>query len=309
MNDFTVQPQPAANRPVAVITGGNTGLGFETAKALSRHGYHVVLACRDTQKGGAAAKRLVAADQGGDIQVASLDLASDDSVRRFSHHFLKRHTRLDRLINNAGIMAVPYALTDTGYELQYGVNHLGHFLLTHQLMPALQQSPGARVVTVTSLAARMAKPRQLLSPARRYDKWNAYSISKMANLMFGLELHDRMRRHGLSVKSVLAHPGFSRTHLQNALLQSHKQTERLTGKALLALCQPAAQGALPIIHAALSDTVRSGDFYGPSGFLQIKGLPKKVQLPSSAYNPSLRSTFWTLSERQTRTSYADIWKK
>ncbi len=205
-------------------------------------------------------------------------------------------------------MAVPHALTKEGHESQYAVNHLGHFLLTQQIMALLKHTPGARVVSVTSLAARMAKPHQLLDPPRRYDKWKSYSLSKLANLMFGLELHYLMQRNGLDAKSLLAHPGFSQTNLQSRLLNSKKISERITGKALLGLCQPADQGALPIIQAALSDTVQSGDFYGPSGKFQIKGPPRKIPIPAATFDSRLRSAFWALSEQQTHSSYTTALK-
>ena len=204
MNDFTAHSPTTPNQPVAVVTGGNSGLGYQTAGALARQGYRVVLACRDTLKGEAAVQTLRAANPKADIQVSSLDLACFTSVQNFSLGFQSQYTRLDRLINNAGIMAVPHALTKEGHESQYAVNHLGHFLLTQQIMALLKHTPGARVVSVTSLAARMAKPHQLLDPPRRYDKWKSYSLSKLANLMFGLELHYLMQRNGLDAKSLLA---------------------------------------------------------------------------------------------------------
>ncbi|WP_299125226.1 SDR family NAD(P)-dependent oxidoreductase [uncultured Alcanivorax sp.] len=308
MNDFTAHSPTTPNQPVAVVTGGNSGLGYQTAGALARQGYRVVLACRDTLKGEAAVQTLRAANPKADIQVSSLDLACFTSVQNFSLGFQSQYTRLDRLINNAGIMAVPHALTKEGHESQYAVNHLGHFLLTQQIMALLKHTPGARVVSVTSLAARMAKPHQLLDPPRRYDKWKSYSLSKLANLMFGLELHYLMQRNGLDAKSLLAHPGFSQTNLQSRLLNSKKISERITGKALLGLCQPADQGALPIIQAALSDTVQSGDFYGPSGKFQIKGPPRKIPIPAATFDSRLRSAFWALSEQQTHSSYTTALK-
>src|SRR5271167_2998976 len=205
---------PLAGR-IAVVTGANSGLGFETALALARAGARVVLACRDEAKGGDALDRIRQAVPAADVRLDRLDLADLASVREFAADFSAGHGGLDLLLNNAGVMAIPRRETADGFEMQFGTNHLGHFALTGLLLDRLLARPGARVVTVSSTAAMIGRIRfDDLQGSRRYGKWTAYGQAKLANQLFALELDRRATDCGVDLVSVAAHPGYAATNLQ-----------------------------------------------------------------------------------------------
>src|SRR4051794_34430196 len=209
---------PDQSGRVAVVTGANSGLGLVAARELARHGALVVLACRNMEKGRAAQAEVAAVASGPDPELEELDLASLDSVRAFAKRFGAKHDGLDLLINNAGVMAAPRRHTADGFELHFGTNHLGHFALTNLLLPLMEGREDARVVTVSSNAHKTVRRIAFdnLNGDRRYFRWNAYGQSKLANLMFALELDRRLRSAGSAVKSLAAHPGYSATNLQSA---------------------------------------------------------------------------------------------
>ncbi len=285
-----------------VVTGANSGLGEITARELARKGAHVVLAVRSADKGEAAAQRIRSTASGAQLEVRELDLSSLESVRTFAAGLIADSATLHLLINNAGIMQTPARRTAEGYELQLGTNHLGHFALTGLLLEALGRGTGPRVVTVSSTEH---KPGRIhfddLQLERDYTPRRAYQQSKLANAIFAIELDRRLRAAGSPILSVLAHPGYSATNLQSSGPTGIAALGMRIGNALLA--QKADQGALPQLLAATAPTVRSGQFYGPSGFQEMRGDPTEVHATPEAHDPATGRRLWALSEELTHVIY------
>jgi NAD(P)-dependent dehydrogenase (short-subunit alcohol dehydrogenase family) len=281
---------------IAVITGANSGIGLEAARELTRAGARVVMACRDTAKGEDAAKSIRASVPAARLDVEALDLASLDSVRAFAERY--PHDRLDLLINNAGVMASPHRQTADGFELQLGTNHLGHFALTGRLLGKLITTPAARVVTVSSTAHKFGRINfDDLQSERSYQRWRAYGQSKLANLLFALELDRRLRASGADVLSVAAHPGYAATNLQFAATPS--RIERLGSIVLNRVyAQSAERGALPTLYAATAD-IPGGSFVGPDGFQEMRGEPKVVTPTRAARDAESAARLWDVSEQLT----------
>src|SRR5215213_11890922 len=234
---------------IAVVTGANSGLGLVAARELARHGALVVMACRNLDKGRAAQAEVAATASGPKPELESLDLASLSSVRSFAERFQRSHEHLDLLINNAGVMAPPRRRTADGFELQFGTNHLGHFALTNLLLPLMEGREDARVVTLSSNAHKLGRIAfDNLNGERRYFRWNAYNQSKLANLLFALELDRRLRAAGSTVKSLAAHPGYAATNLQSAGPPLFDRLVMVASNALIA--QSDEMGALPTLYAA-----------------------------------------------------------
>ena len=253
---------------VVVVTGGNSGLGFECVKIFSAHGAQVVMASRNAGKAAAAIEEISAIQPDARITHMLLDLADLGVVREFCDKFLNRFEQLDVLMNNAGVMAIPQSQTADGFEQQFGSNHLGHFALTGRLLPMLLATPRSRVVSVTSMAANGGQIRfEDLMGTRRYGRWTAYGQSKLANMLFGRELQRRLAESGSHTISVLAHPGFSTTNLSKGPLQGASPVMALVEKTVQLICQPPADGALPQLYAATEAGVRGDDYFGPSGIL------------------------------------------
>jgi protochlorophyllide reductase len=296
---WTSAAMPDQTGRIALVTGANSGLGLESARALLAKGATVVLACRSLAKAEQARQELltgstatvVCADC---LDVLELDLADLVSVARAADQVATRHGRLDVLLNNAGVMAPPRTLTRQGLELQFGVNHLGHFALTQRLLPLLLASDSPRVVQVTSGAQYFG---QLdfddLQGERRYDRWKAYGQSKLANVVFAQELQ---RRHP-QLRSAAAHPGLARTNLQpTSAAANGSQVERLAYRLMGPLFQSAAQGALPQLYAATAPEALPGGHYGPSELGGLKGWPKPVPMAKAALDPAQGARLWQVSE-------------
>lgn len=281
----------------AIVTGSNSGIGFEAARALAAHGAAVVLACRSEAKAEQASAQILAEHPGAALSVMALDLADLDQVRSFAGRFGERFERLDLLINNAGVMMPPASTTKQGFELQFGVNHLGHFALTGLLLDRLNASPGARVVNVSSQAHRQGRMNfdDLDFEARGYDRMAAYGQSKLANLLFTFELDRRLAAAGINILVAAAHPGWTRTNLQQ-----HWGFADLLNPLL---GMPPAKGALPTLRAATDPNVRSGDYYGPRGIYQMWGYPKKVGTTKAARNQADAARLWEVSELRTGVCY------
>lgn len=287
---------------VAVVTGANTGLGYETARALAGLGVHVVIASRNRDKADAAMRTILERRPGASIEVLVLDLADLESVAAFGAAFQDVHDRLDLLINNAGIMMVRKGVTADGFERHMGTNHLGHFALTGHLIDVLASTPGARVVTVSSLAHKSATiDFDNLMYDRGYVPMAAYGRSKLANLLFAFELHRRCIAADLDVMSVAAHPGVSATDLGNHLL-SGLFLQPLKVLANVAL-QDAAAGAQPTLRAATDPTAEGGDYFGPAGIGEIRGRATRVAATATARNEATASRLWEASEALTGISY------
>ncbi len=301
---WTVADMPSQQDRVAVVTGASSGLGLETAMALAGAGAQVIMACRSPQRAGAALQQLQARHPRAQAELMELDLASLASVRAFAAAFAARHARLDLLCNNAGVMALPLQRTEDGFEMQIGTNHLGHFALTGQLIGPLLAAPAARIVTVASLAHRAAKALDVddLNWERgRYQEWDAYGRSKLANLLFTFELNRRLQQRGASAIAVAAHPGYAATNLGfNGTAFTRSAIGRMVmalGNAVLA--QPAAMGALPTLYAATADDVRGGDYIGPGGPFQFRGYPARVDSRALARDPALAAALWAKSAELT----------
>jgi len=289
---------PDLSGKVSVVTGANSGVGFETARGLARKGVHTILACRDRVRAEAARHRVMAEIPDASCEVMLLDLASLDSVRRFAREFGVSHDRLDILVNNAGVMLVPYDTTRDGFEMHLGANHLGHFALTGLLIDRLLASPGSRVVTVTSAAhryGRMDFENLMFEGGSGYSPFRAYARSKLANLLFGYELQRRLV--GSDSRALAAHPGGTATNL------GRRMTERPLYRTLLPffewLSQSPAQGALPSLRAATDPKAMGGQFYGPRGLLGMRGAPVVVQPSPSATDEAVARRLWKVSEELT----------
>ena len=301
---WTTDQIPDQTGRVAVVTGANSGLGYETALALARKGAQVVMGCRNAAKSEAAVQAIRAAAPGALLTPLPLDLADLASVRRFAAAVLAGGLRLDLLVNNAGVMAIPRCETADGFEMQIGVNHLAHFALTGLLMDRIMQTPGSRVVTVSSMAAdggRIAFDD--LHGWNSYTRYGAYSQSKLANLLFAFELQRRLVKAGSSTLSLAAHPGLSATELQDNTAQSSGSLwERVVYPVMHAtLSQSAAAGALPQLYAATATGVTPGGFYGPR--LKVRGAPVEAHAPSAAYDEAAAARLWEVSEELTRVGY------
>lgn len=293
---------PDQHGRVAIITGANSGIGFIEARALAARGATVVLACRTPARGEAARASILAGVPQADVRVAQLDTADLASVRRFADEMAQALPRLDLLINNAGVMAIPRQRSVDGFDLQLATNHLGHFALTGLLLPLLEMAPHSRVVTVSSLAANRGRIHfDDLQFEREYDPWTAYYQSKLANLVFALELHRRLQRNGSRVQSLAAHPGISRTNLFYS--DGRSWMKQLPPKLFGWLLQPAEQGALPVLHAATAPTARGGEYYGPSQFFEVRGWPAPAAVVTAARDEDTGRRLWTVSEQLTGVSY------
>jgi len=300
---------PSLVGKTALVTGANSGIGYQAAVELARHGAHVVLGVRDVHKGHDALQNLLreaAIDHVGQgltrpsAEIALLDLASLASIRQFALGFCARRQPLDILINNAGVMALPTRqLTEDGFERQFGTNHLGHFALTGYMVPLLIAADSPRVVTVSSLAHRNGKiDFDNLQSEKSYTPWKAYQNSKLANLLFAFELDRRARAQGSKVISIACHPGISRTNLVASGPGSDFKTNLLFGP-LRFLTSPDTEGAEPTLYAAANPDAHSGEYIGPDGFLEFRGHPKVVRARRKAYDPDVAKKLWTVSEQLT----------
>lgn len=307
MTRWTATDIPDLTGKTAVVTGANSGLGYETALELAGHGARVILACRNLQKGDGALSQIQAEHSAADVELSELDLSSLASIRAFAERFDESHERLDILCNNAGIMAVPRRDTADGFEMQIGTNHLGHFALTGLLLDRLAAAPAGRVVNVSSVAHRLGKMRfDDLQSQRSYNRWLAYGQSKLANLLFTFDLQRRLEASDKRVIAVAAHPGYSSTNLQ--LAAPKMEGANLMGSFFKmsnsVFAQSAKMGALPTLRAATDPDVRGGDYYGPSGFMESQGPPKKVGSNARARDREAQRRLFDVSEQLTGVRYA-----
>ncbi|MDT8322875.1 MAG: oxidoreductase [Bacteroidota bacterium] len=277
----------------AIVTGASSGIGYETARVLAAKGAQVVLAVRNLRKGSAAADALRGETEGARVDVMEMDLARLASVEAFAFAVRDGFDRLDLLINNAGVMIPPYGKTADGFELQMGTNHFGHFALTGHLLPLLMSTPGARIVNVSSMAHRAGKLdfNDLNWEQRSYNASRAYSDSKIANLYFTDELARRLAAADADVLAVAAHPGWTATELQ-----PHSSLFDFLNRFF---AQAPEMGALPTLRAALDPDAESGAFYGPAGFLQLRGYPVRVEASARARNSSIAAQLWEFSRQLT----------
>lgn len=297
-DNWTTEFVPDLTGKTIIVTGGNSGLGFESVKVFTEKGSHVVLACRSVDKGEKAKAEILNKFPEGKIEVAELDLADLESVRKFSENFQQKYSRLDVLLNNAGIMTTPYFKTKDGFEGQMGTNHLGHFALTGLLLPVLKNTPISRVVNVSSMAHKQGKMdfnNLLFDNGKGYSPMKSYGRSKLGNLLFTYELQRFFEANKIDTISVAAHPGVSQTELFRYL--DKKWYFRLVRPLFNVLFQDGKMGALPQIRASVDPHVEGGEFYGPNGFMELKGYPVKVQSNSRSHITEDARKLWEVSER------------
>lgn len=290
-NHWTAKDIPDQTGKITIITGANSGIGYDAARELAKKNATIIMACRNTAKGDNAAQTILDEYPQAKVEVMQLDLAGLDSVRSFAERFRMKYDHLDMLINNAGIMAVPYGVTADGFESQFGTNHLGHFALTGLLLDLLLSTQGSRVVTISSTGHRVGKiDFDDLNSEKSYSKWGAYGQSKLANLLFAYELQRRLAATGSSTISIAAHPGYTATNLQSGTF--FKFLNPIFG-------QDQEMGALPTLYAATSPEVNGCDYIGPDGFMEQRGYPKKVHSNGDSHDEAIARKLWQVSEELT----------
>lgn len=282
---------------IAIVTGSSSGIGYETARVLANKNAEVIMAVRNLQKGNAALDKIKAGYQDADVKVMELDIASLESVRRFTEDFKKNYSRLDLLINNAGVMMPPYSKTADGFELQFGTNHLGHFALTGLLMDLIINTESSRVVNVSSTSHKSGKIDfdDLDWEKRTYKKMRAYGDSKIANIYFTYELQRNLEKAGSKTIAVASHPGWTATELQR-----HVGIVNFLNRFF---SQGIDMGALPTLYAAIAPDVKGGDYYGPAGWLEMRGYPKKVESNKLSHDTEIARRLWEVSEKLTGIEY------
>lgn len=293
---WTPEDIPDLSGKTVLITGANSGLGLESTRLLAGRGAHVVMACRNPDKGQAALEDIRNDHPDAALELMELDLAELASVHRFAEAFLKRFDKLDVLLNNAGLMAPPLQRTKDGFELQFGTNHLGHFALTGLLLRVLEAADDPRIVAVSSLAHKMGNIYfDNLNAEKGYHRWKFYGQSKLANLMFALELHERLKKRVSKVSALAVHPGYTATHLQDTVPGG--------GLFNALMAQPQEKGCYPGVFAATSPLAESGGYYGPHGFMEMRGMPAPAEVRRLAHNQKVRDRLWDVSEQLTGVSY------
>lgn len=302
-NTWAAPDVPDQHGRVAVVTGANSGIGFETARILASRGASVVLAVRDAEKGEQAAARIAGSAPGAQVTVQRLDLSSLDSVRAAARAVRAAHSRIDLLINNAGVMHTPKSTTPDGYELQFATNHLGHFALTGLLLDRMLDVPGSRVVTVSSiLHARRGAGIHFedLHAERSYSRTAAYAQSKLANLLFTYELDRRLSAGHTATIAVAAHPGVASTELVRNSRVPQRVIMTLIGPLI---SQNPAMGALPTLRAATDPRVLGGQYYGPGGPREMKGNPTLVRSSDQSHDTALQRRLWAVSQELTNVQF------
>lgn len=298
--DWSLEDMPSQNGRIFLVTGGTSGIGYESAKALAAAGAHVVIASRSNpERGEEVIAKIRRETPSAQVQYERFDLADLASVRALGKRLNETLPRLDGLINNAGIMEPPERGTSKdGFEMQFAVNYLGHFVLTEELLPLLRKSDAPRVVTLSSIAARLGATIHFddLQFERHYDPGDAYQQSKLACLMFALELQRRSDAAGWGIQSIASHPGVSRTNLQ----VNNGFVRRRLGRLIL---QPAARGALPTLYAATAPDARGGSYYGPTGVMEMRGPLGFAGVPDAAMDTQAAARLWAVSERLSRARY------
>lgn len=304
---WTLDQMPRLDGKTIVITGANSGLGFEATRVFAQAGAHIVLACRNREKTERAIEGILAETSQASVEFLELDLASLASIRAFAREASERLPPIDILCNNAGVMTIPYrkySQTRDGFEMHFGINHLGHFALTGLLFEKIAASTSARIVTVSSGAHMMGEIRfDDIQGTRNYS--NAYGNSKLANLLFTYEMDRRLRARGLDMKAVACHPGFANSNLFYTGPEMAQSRLAWWMRLLVPTAQSAAMGALPEIYAAVGEDIESGDYTGPSGFMESRGLPKKVQSNARSHNIEVARRLWNVSEELTGVHFLD----
>jgi len=306
MDKWKVDLMTSQEGKVVIVTGANSGLGYFTSKGLAENGAEVIMACRNLRKGEEAVNQLLKEVPGAKLKLMELDLSDLNSVKAFSEKFSKAYKKLDILINNAGLMAIPYRETKDGFEMQLGVNHLGHFALTGQLFKLLRSTPGARVVSVSSMAHKFGNMDfDNLNWKKNYRKWSAYGRSKLANILFMLELAERIESKSLELTAVAAHPGYAASNLLEKGAEMNGRPWLIKAGHIVnsIAAQSTEMGALPTLYAATSDEAVQGGYYGPGGLNEMRGYPVRVYPNNKKIGKDSRLKLWERSEELTGVSF------
>lgn len=298
--NWSTSDMPSQQGKVYVVTGANSGLGLGTTKELVKKGAKVIMAIRNIDKGQAALNEILGESPQADVEIMKLDLSDFESIKAFAKAYKEKYSRLDVLINNAGVMMpVKRFETKQGFEGQFGTNHLGHFVLTQELLDVIEQTPDARIVTLSSLVAKMKKGMIYwddLQFEKSYDKMASYGQSKLANMMFGIELDKRLKERNSPITSVLAHPGYTATNLQ--------QHMGLQGRIMNVLfAQKVEMGILPTLRAATDPNVKGGEYYGPAKMGNWRGYPVLNEPNPVALDRNNTQRLWEVSESLTKTKF------
>ena len=295
-NKWTKEDIPDQSGKIAIVTGANSGLGYEVTRVLAKNGAHVVMGCRNLEKAEVAFNQIITDDINSSLEIIRLDLSDLASVKDFVSEFSKKHQSLDILCNNAGVMMTPYQKTVDGFELQLGTNHFGHFALTGLLIDILIKKENSRIVTMSSIAHTMGKMDfDNLNWEKKYGRTKAYGRSKLANLLFAYELQRRLEAKGSKSISIASHPGWTRTNLQRNVWFFRVMNHLLSQKP--------KKGALPMLYAATSPEAEGGAYYGPDGRMQWKGYPKRVQSNDETHNNEDAKRLWEISEELTSVKF------
>ncbi|MCU1390580.1 MAG: dehydrogenase/reductase [Ilumatobacteraceae bacterium] len=293
---------PDQSGRVALVTGANSGIGYEAARALAQHGAKVLLGCRNPTKAAAALEQIRNAAPDADVEILQMDLSHLASIRAAAATITDGGQRLDLLINNAGVMAVPLQHTADGFEMQFGTNHLGPFALTGLLLDTLNAQPGSRVVSVSSTGHKMGRISfDDLDAHDGYHRWLRYGQSKVANLLFTYELQRRLEASGATTVALACHPGGSQTNLGHDAGLLMKTFQPLANIVM----QSAAMGALPTLRAATDPAAKGAEYYGPDGLSQMRGFPVKAHSTAYSHKKDVAAQLWTVSEELTGISYLD----
>ncbi len=301
--EWNVNTIPDLKKKIIVVTGGNSGLGFEAAKVFARNHATVILACRSIERAREAKNEILKETHTAVIDILELDLGSLASIKAFVTQFKQKYSTLDILLNNAGIMTVPYGLTKDGFELQNGINHLGHFALTAQLFDLIRATPGSRIVNVSSNAHKFGKMdfKNYLFEKGKYSKIGSYGRSKLSNLLFTYELDRRIKAKKLDIKVLAAHPGVASTNLGRYM--NMKGIMAPMFKLFFKYAQTAEQGAMPEIRACVDETVLSGQYFGPGGNKKKPKSPILVESSKASHSLEDAKKLWELSEKLTNVRF------
>ena len=301
--NWTVSDIKDLTGKVIIVTGANSGLGYEATKIYAEHGATVIMACRSIERAQTAKDKIMIAHKGSNLDLMELNLGSLKSINEFVTSFKKRYKKIDILMNNAGIMTVPYGLTEDGFELQNGVNHLGHFALTAQLFDVIKKTPHSRIINIASAAHKAGKMDfdNYLFEKGKYSKIKSYGRSKLSNLLFTYELDRRIKAKGLDIKVLAAHPGSSSTGLARYL--NSKRYERIAASIFNKMSQSPYHGTLPQVRASLDEEALGGQYYGPSGIMEMKGKPVLVKSNKRSHNLEDAKKLWDISEELTKIKF------
>ena len=301
MSTFDLNQVPSQKGRIAIVTGSNIGLGYETALALAKKDMKVILACRNLEKANNAIEKIKSQAPNTDLEAIQIDLSKLSSIDDFVENYLKKYDQLDLLINNAGVMMPPYTVTEDGFELQLAANHLGHFKLTGLLLDTIEKTSNSRVVSLSSNAHKSGKINfDDLHSEKKYSALDAYGQSKLACLMFAYEMQRRLERAGYQTISTASHPGVSITNL----VQHVPMWAKIVFSPFIPFVTHSPEnGAKPTLYAALSKDVKGGDYFGPTGFNEMKGKAGKVDSKPHSHDEVAARKLWEVSEELTNTKF------